>query len=380
MTIGAAACSRDVPSAAPSALSQLETDDARVLASLASVSQVEVGPGHTCALDGFQTAWCWGMNWAGEIGNGTVSWSVPTPAVVYKKPKYLRLTLGMNFTCGLDAAHKTWCWGTNGAQQLADGTTSGRTVPGPASTPLFNEIDAGHNHACGVDLSNQVWCWGENVNGELGAAFTSPASDPVLVSGAAMKGVTAGVSFSCAIEDVTQLARCWGLNDEGQLGDGSTTSSSVPVAVAYDIRFLQLSAGRQFACGVTVESKVMCWGSNELNRLGTGSTVAFETHPVNVSLPEDIAYVSAGYHHACALGVSGAVYCWGGNYWGQVGDGTTIDRPTPVPVAGGFTFSSLRAAGSGGFNCGVVGTRARCWGSNNFSQLGDGTVIGALSP
>jgi alpha-tubulin suppressor-like RCC1 family protein len=149
--------------------------------------------------------------------------------------------------------------------------------------------------------------------------------------------------------------------------------------VASDLQFVQLSAGNQFACGVTTDASVACWGSNTNDRLGIASAEPFIPHPVIVGIPEKARSVSTGWHHACVVALSGTVYCWGVNNRGQVGDGTTTDRRTPVAIGSGRTFSAVQASGAE-HTCGISGPRVHCWGWNFWGQLGDGTTTGATTP
>jgi alpha-tubulin suppressor-like RCC1 family protein len=101
--------------------------------------------------------------------------------------------------------------------------------------------------------------------------------------------------------------------------------------------------------------------------------------PVAASGEVALASLTVGSDHTCGLTASGAAYCWGGNSSGQLGDGTTLPRRTPVPVLGGLTFTSLTAGY--GFTCGVTGNGgAYCWGGNPNGQLGDGSTTNRLAP
>lgn len=197
---------------------------------------------------------------------------------------------------------------------------------------------------------------------------------PALATGAAagalaFRQVSAGETHTCGIA-TDNRAYCWGSNSHGQLGDGTSTLRQTPVAVAGTLRFRRLSAGSEHTCGVTTDNRAYCWGSN-YGRLGDGTTSTESLTPVAVTGGRLFRQVDAGTYHTCGVSYpDNWVYCWGANYVGQLGDGTSVDRATPVLVAGGLRFRQV--AGGQEHTCGVTTTdRAFCWGSNRFGQTGD---------
>src|SRR5207245_347965 len=137
---------------------------------------------------------------------------------------------------------------------------------------------------------------------------------------------------------------------------------------------------RLHTCGVTAAGTAYCWGGNGIGQLGDGSTTNRLT-PVLVVAPAGVSFaaVDAGDFHTCGVTAAGTAYCWGGNGFGQLGDGTTPYRLTPVLVAPGVSFAAVTPARL--HTCGVTpaGT-AYCWGSNSVGQLGDGTITDRSSP
>jgi alpha-tubulin suppressor-like RCC1 family protein len=217
---------------------------------------------------------------------------------------------------------------------------------------------------------------------------TLPAGAP---TGFAFTSVSAWV-HSCGIGN-NGRAYCWGGNLSGQLGDGTTTNrlTPVPVYLPADVTgFTSVRAGSEHSCGIGNNGRAYCWGWNGNGVLGNGSTTRSST-PVPVTLPAGaptgfaFTSVSAGWEHNCRIGNNGRAYCWGSNGNGRLGDSTTTNRLTPVPVtlpAGaptGFAFTSVSTARY--HSCGMGNNgRAYCWGWNNRSQLGDGTNTDRLTP
>jgi alpha-tubulin suppressor-like RCC1 family protein len=142
--------------------------------------------------------------------------------------------------------------------------------------------------------------------------------------------------------------------------------------------FPSASTGWTHTCGVAIGGDAYCWGDNESGQLGDGTTTDRPT-PVPVSGGLDFAVVSAGSHHTCGVTTGGSAYCWGWNRDGQLGDGTITDRHVPVAVSGELGFVAV----STGFHytCGVTTEgSAYCWGRNISGQLGDGSGADHTTP
>ena len=197
-------------------------------------------------------------------------------------------------------------------------------------------LAAGAKHTVAVLEDSAANSWGANHVGQLGDGTTTRRLTPVNVSGlsSGVASVTAGFYHSCAVLTST-AAKCWGYNGNGQLGDGTTTNRHSPVAVSgLSSGVASITAGGYHTCAVLTSTAAVCWGQNNNGRLGDGTTTRRLT-PVTVSgLSSGVASVAAGYWHTCAVLTSTAAVCWGYNNNGQLGDGTTSQRLTPVTVSG----------------------------------------------
>ena len=242
--------------------------------------------------------------------------------------------------------------------------------------PASTQVAAGYNHSCAAMTTGKVMCWGNNAHGQLGDGSTSTSGLPVTVSGLAdVVSVAAGGSHSCALTTLGKVW-CWGNNGDGQLGNGTTSNSSVPEAISSLDRVVAIAAGTYHTCALTTVGAVRCWGSNLFGELGDGSTSKNSTPVAVKNLTSGVVAISAGANFTCALMATGGVQCWGYNHWGQLGDGTTQDRLTPVPVNGLPTAAASIATGATHACAVTVTGLIDCWGKNDAGQLGNGTISG----
>jgi alpha-tubulin suppressor-like RCC1 family protein len=283
-----------------------------------------------------------------------------------------------SYSCGVATTYRAYCWGSNYLNLLGSGTTK-RLIAHP--TPVvgglsFRQISPGGIHVCGVTTDNRAYCWGDNARGQLGDGTRTSRATPALVAGNhKWREVATGYVFTCGVT-TGNVAYCWGLNQHGQLGDSTSVPfRTLPTRVAGAHQFAQLDAGHEHACGVTVDGKAYCWGNGAFGALGNGKTY-LSFWPRAVAGGHVFKRVTAGTYdpvgHTCAWTTSSKLYCWGLNIQGQLGDGTTINRLTPVLVAGGHAF--VQAWAGYVYTCGTTATgEGYCWGYNGDGQLGDGT-------
>jgi alpha-tubulin suppressor-like RCC1 family protein len=341
---------------------------------------------HACAIVGSGEVSCWGSNSNGQLGDGTRSGKlVPTPTAVIPEP-VVEVSAGGSETCARTASGGAWCWGDNSFGQIGDGSVlTARLVPTKVvglPEPIL-QVVVGELQACAVTVSGGAWCWGHNLNGKLGDGTTTARSTPVPVVGLPepVTQIDASYSHTCA-RTVSGGAWCWGANTAGALGDGTTTNRLTPVQVTgLPGPITAISVGEAHTCARTVAGAAWCWGQNTSGILGDGTTTNRSTPVAVIGLPEPIAEVDAnGPFHTCARTVSGAAQCWGRNITGELGDGTTINRSTPVAVVG-LPEPIIDIETGSYFTCVLtIDSKVWCWGGGTDGELGNGTTTVSLQP
>lgn len=206
--------------------------------------EINAGARHVCALAVDSTAYCWGNNATGELGNGTIA-DTALPVAVSGGLKFKQLTLGFDHTCGLTAAGDAYCWGDNTWGQLGEAANSQATNPTLVNGGIiFLSLSAGAEHTCGIGTGNSAQCWGQNATGELGAEVTETCTSPSgrtiapcthlpvpVTTNQIFASIFGGGNHTCAITTGGK-AYCWGDNRFGQLGTGNKSGANVPVVVA----------------------------------------------------------------------------------------------------------------------------------------------------
>ena len=354
-----------------------------VVALGSGVAAIAAGGRHTCAMTSGGGVKCWGWNYYGQLGDGTTTWRSMPADVLGLGSGVAAIAAGWYHTCALTSSGGGKCWGANSSGQLGDGTTTWRSTPADV-VGLGSGVAAiapGYSHTCAL-TGGGVQCWGRNGDGQLGDGTTTDRSTPVDVVGLAsgVAAIAAGGSHTCALTS-GGVVKCWGRNGDGQLGDGTTADSSTPLdVVALGSGVAAIAAGWDHTCALTGGGGGKCWGQNRYDQLGDGTTADRSTPVDVVGLGSGVAAIAAGWGHTCALTGGGGVKCWGWNWHGQLGDGTTTDRSTPVDVVG--LASGVAAIAPGYYHtCALTsGGGVQCWGDNEYGQLGDGTRRDSRAP
>jgi len=340
---------------------------------LSNISAISAGGKHTCVLFSYGKVRCWGWNDNGQLGGEPkiYDWIVDVEGI---SSKVLGISAGDRHTCAVLDNGGLQCWGWNKYGQLGDGSNTDRNTPVDVTglNSEVKEVSTGVWHTCAVDSNGSLECWGDNYFGELGNGTNTNSSAPVEVNGLteSVTAVSTGWAHTCALFSSGGV-KCWGWNNSGQLGDGTNTDKNIPVEVSgLSSGVFGISAGDFHTCALLATGGMKCWGKNNYGQLGNGNNEN-QNVPVEVEgLSSGVSAISAGGNHTCALLNSGGVKCWGWNKYGQLGDGSNVNKNVPVEVVG--LSSGVNAISSGGAHtCAVLeGGYAKCWGNNDKFQLG----------
>jgi alpha-tubulin suppressor-like RCC1 family protein len=191
-------------------------------------------------------------------------------------------------------------------------------------------------------------------------------------------GLGSGAWHTCAV-GVDHSLKCWGRNSNGELGDGTTDNRSAPAAATgLPNRVVQVVGGYSHSCARTSDAALWCWGSNRKGQVGDGTTNTPKTTPAQVTaLGSSVEDVSTGFLHTCALKSDGTLWCWGCTDSAQLGDGV-VDKDAGVPspkqvTALGTDVAEVRVGGRHSCARKTDGT-LWCWGDNENGQIGDGST------
>lgn len=315
--------------------------------SLGSVTAMSAGWGHACAIVN-GSAYCWGRNDWGQLGNGTrTSTNVPSQVVGLEGKTVTDITAGGAHTCAI-ADGAAYCWGPEDAYRLGTGSSTATVFTtaqpvnsaGVLANKTVTDITAGFEHTCAV-ASGRAYCWGWAGEGRLGNGESTggfditAVNDTGVLNGKTVTAIQAGGSQTCAIAD-TRLY-CWGDGSQGALGNGLFANSLMPVAVG-------------------------------------GALASIAVTEVSVSTRQ--LWDASGGSHVCAI-AEGKAYCWGEGSDGQLGNGQNADASIPMAVStasdlGTGTATSIAAGGR--HSCAVSGQRITCWGADDQKQLGEASA------
>ena len=332
------------------------------------------------------SAYGFGSNNVGQVGNATTATVQQTPALVFGITTTAKqLAGGGDHSVLLKSDGTVAGWGDNSHGEIGDGTSTFRTVPVPVSITGVTKVSAGALHTLAVRSDGTVWAWGDNAKGQLGDNTTTDRHTPIQVHG--LTGITAvagGGLFSLALSS-TGAVYAWGSDVAGQMGTSpSNTNQLLPAQVPLLSNIIAIAAGYDFGLAVKSDGTVWAWGDDYYGQLGDGSASA-HLHAIQVVGITGIVSVAGGYDHSVALGSDGSVWTWGRNAAGQLGNGTTVDSYTariviPAPPAGQPKVTQI-SAGDYDTLARTSDQRAIGWGMNNYSEFGTGaTAADALTP
>jgi Regulator of chromosome condensation (RCC1) repeat len=317
------------------------------------VKAISAGPGTTCGIKEDGSAWCWGNNKSGELGNGTREPS-PIPVRVAGITDARAIEVGgtwnygdgTTFACAVLQSGEARCWGA------VPGFDDQLTPVSLAGVGNVRAIAGGNWHACALSTPGLVQCWGSTTFASPSMGETAPRPVPAWGDVAAISG--RGTEFTCALSRAGSVS-CLGdgytddweapvtIDGVTSIPDGLSvgpknsclvrangtvacwrSTTSIEVVSGIDSA-IGVSVGRSHACAVIQDRTVRCWGGGNYEILG-GPELA------PITGIRDAATVSAGHSHTCALSRDGAAWCWGYFRNGQLGNGKEGNDSTRTPV------------------------------------------------
>lgn len=303
---------------------------------------------NTAAITTDGSLYVWGENSHGQIGdNSTISSNVPKQ--IMPNTKFKEVSCGKNYTAAITTDGRLYTWGANSFGALGDGTTVERHSPKIIMPEIkFVSIACGGGelpgHTAAITTDGRLFLWGYNSYGELGNGLSVLSLVPIEI----MPGTKFSM-VSCAVNNTAAITKngtlfIWGRNNCGQLGNGTKISSSSPQKLMPDTKFIDVSVGST-TVALTTDGILYSWGDNFRGALGNGSNVEDSTVPIKIVLNRKLISVSNSYQFAFSVTENGEFYAWGGNVYGQLGDGTTTNRLTPtlITIPSSSTSSTAEA-------------------------------------
>ena len=361
-------------------------------------NQYATGTSHNLAIEASTgRAYSWGLNTTGQLGLNSITSPVSSPSSVVGGRSYVKIAASGAVSAAIEGSTgNAYAWGNNANGQLGDNTLANRSSPVSVLGGIsFNHITIGGTHTMGVDGSGIVWAWGTNTAGEFANTNygnqLSPISVPGGRSASAIFGSTTALVNGAFIEGSTGNLYAWGINStNGSLGDGTLINRSSPVSVlgGRSYKTIVLTGGnvtQLFFLGIenNTGNGYAAGFNSAFGNLGDGSFVN-RNSPVSVAGGRSFSAIASN-HLTTALGLeasTGNAYSWGSGTSGILGNNTITSAGAPVSVVGGYSFTAIATAYNGNTAMAIEGSTGTvyCWGANASGQLGNNSTANTSSP
>ena len=357
--------------------SRCGNDETFALVPLGRVSALAPGENHSIALKSDGSAWAWGGDDSGQLGDGA-SANRSFPAQITNLTRLTKIATGARHSLALNSEGTVWVWGCNTDGQLGNGTTNGLNFPSLQFHNVF-DVAAGDSFSMVLDSNGYVSAWGNNASGQIGVppGYDILYPTKVLAAFGNITDVAGGRHHTLALKsDGTVWA--WGSNTNGQLADRQVLCRYTPRPIDGLSNVVAVAAGANHSMALKSDGAVLAWGANGIGQLGIGAP-GDTPIPTCISSLSNIVAVSGGGYHSIALRADGTVWTWGYNGNGQLGDGTIQYRFTPAPISGMNGMVAIACGYKHSLGVKWDGT-LWAWGLNDHGQLGDGTTTDRDTP
>lgn len=280
------------------------------------------------------------------------------------------------YSCAVDDAG-LWCWGVDDEGDAPLGGPSDGEGPQRAgSAGAYVQLCSAEVHSCGLRKDGEIECWGANEHGQLGLGHVQTQRKPTpLQTGLSFVSVACGGRASCAVADTGSLY-CWGDNSEGLAAQDDAYDSPdvlAPKPAALSLAVRQVSVGQGHACAVAISGALYCWGRNTDSQLGLGPSPIQLRVPTPADPEARYHHVAAGQQHTCGIRSDGTLYCWGRELSGRMGQGELQDGKIRAPGQVGNATDYVSVGAHWFHACARhLNGRLECWGRNEEGQLGVG--------
>ncbi len=351
------------------------------------VESLALGDNFVCVISKNREALCWGNNISGQLGSERDS-ALDNPWPVDQLESVLEIALGKYHACAIADTDSVWCWGTNNVYQVGatvnDDFVHAQRVSG---LPAMKQVFAGPQNSCAGGYNDEFFCWGINDALQLTKPMDlgySATPVPIPPIGMNIKSLAVGERHICALDGEGDVY-CWGDNSSGQTGLGmnhvdeeACERENRCIRIPHKVESLsnveRIASASTHTCALLGGGSIRCWGENFDGQAGVDndSNLVFEPAEV-MEAPVGSRWirVDTGFDHSCAVEERGDLYCWGNNYWGQLGvDDELVERSwQPLRVVG---LEDVREVALGnGTTCAIVGHEKTlyCWGNSTDGQI-----------
>ena len=333
--------------------------------------------------------WLWGENYSGTLGDGTYDAKSSPVQTIAGGTDWKLVASGYHNTLAIKNDGSLWAWGSNNHGSLGDGTTNDTNMPIQIGEDKnWSKLGAGNAYwdaSAAIKTDGTLYLWGYGGYGSLGNENTDDVSSPIqtVAGGTDWKQVSRAWDHTGAIKTDGTLWM-WGNNETGSLADGTTDNKSSPVqTICGGNNWSQVSCNgydstTAFAAAIKVDGTLWTWGYNGYGQLGDGTTDSKSSPIQTMAGGTNWKYVSCGGGHIVAAKTDGTIWAWGSNYDGQLGDESTTLKSSPIQVMG----STWAEVSAGGFHTLARKTDGTiwAWGDNNDGQIGNSDTMNVSSP
>ena len=333
---------------------------------------------------GLPELYAWGRNNSGQIGNKTVA-SLSSPVQLGSPVTWYQVSSGGAHTAAIAEDGTLWSWGDNGSGRLGLDNDEAVNFSSPVQVGAltnWEQVSAGGTSTGSVKTDGTLWMWGNNFRGRVGDNSTVNRSSPVQIGALTSWAQVSLFSQHTLAVKTSGTLWAWGLNITGRLGDNSTVTRSSPVQIGALTNWAQVAIGgpdADHSAAVKTDGTLWTWGPGASGELGDGTTTN-RSSPVQVGGLTTWAQVTTGNARTFATTTSGELYAWGNNLTGRLGVNTSSgNESNPVQIGALTNWLQVSAGTSQTLAVKTDGTLWG-WGENGDGEIGDGTIVDRSSP